>query len=908
MSESRQWNLSEDIEKTIQRSIVQQTFQSEEDSSSIVLSPQAKKLKQFVELINEKARPEDRNRLLENVHNDYIGNKFAGRELLSCYNGTTANNNGTTLAANNNNNNGTANATSCGTDINTKSSNETFSESPRRGDIYNIDFHHFCKDWKTLDNTDPVQVWDDNHVKGNNNTTKSYTSWIRYPINDSETLCVGQVMDQLGPLMKIKFTTTPESSKYPQQCKDGWCSRQYFCLREECNFRAMITSADMTYSCKNLELFVDGEHNHKAFTWLDYYNHLQERQHRPTGNAITTKDSLMFPQRPGIPNSIVAEIEIEVRANPCIENKQFAVALEMKYTNTTLFKHSHVRKLIKEGVMKKTKDMRKKNQTIPKIKYAIDLYAYKHQYTLDTGKISQMVSPRRVLGDTHLDHYCKLLQNNDLFKGIPFHQDELPQRQMIILDHPSVEKEAAYQAMIQSDGLITGANARGKTVVFTSIASLSNICWCQTLGWEITAAIDGTHGITDRKEILILFGVFHVTVEGTRNFYPVGMCLAEGERKVCAYILIRNIQIACEHLFGIKVTTFRGGAVSDRTSVFVDPLVQLLPGTVSTQCFTHINRKFMRNDMKGNGQYSKYVVKQKKEWLSEKAKEDLRCLHSCYSEQMQQRMSLIIQKKWEAAGEKKLWNTFSTSYLLKSPYNNWYFSVAGIPFGVPCNQPTENCNVLTKGNASMAGIIRMGRKYEAALTVEMPRLVYQFATWNTEPQRNYPVLNIQNALNSEIFMSFYYPKFCFKIDTRDHPGGSKFVNDVLFISQPITDTRVVNFCNTIRGVYNGEDEQEMLLQCTQLHFLHQKKVKIGGIFDNKPETSIWICNCQSYYKKGRCYPSLLLQHHTTLSSIGNSDRVQSKGSSHRQTERQWEHILLRRARKNLSRYKNKESE
>ena len=61
MSESRQWNLSEDIEKTIQRSIVQQTFQSEEDSSSIVLSPQAKKLKQFVELINEKSRPEDRN-------------------------------------------------------------------------------------------------------------------------------------------------------------------------------------------------------------------------------------------------------------------------------------------------------------------------------------------------------------------------------------------------------------------------------------------------------------------------------------------------------------------------------------------------------------------------------------------------------------------------------------------------------------------------------------------------------------------------------------------------------------------------------------------------------------------------------------------------------------------------------
>ena len=132
-------------------------------------------------------------------------------------------------------------------------------------------------------------------------------------------------------------------------------------------------------------------------------------------------------------------------------------------------------------------------------------------------------------------------------------------RSMFVLDDPSIEYEHKYKSIINNKNLRIGTNPRAKNVVITSIALLANVCWCEKLEWRVQASADGTYGLTKGKEILLIFGIFSVSMEGTRTLCPIAVCLAEGERLVATYLLLRNIQIACWNLFGVRVQIFRGG-------------------------------------------------------------------------------------------------------------------------------------------------------------------------------------------------------------------------------------------------------------------------------------------------------------------------------------------------------------
>jgi hypothetical protein len=112
-----------------------------------------------------------------------------------------------------------------------------------------------------------------------------------------------------------------------------------------------------------------------------------------------------------------------------------------------------------------------------------------------------------------------------------------------------------YQKLISSKAK-TGPDPQGRTMVFTSIALLTNICWCDQLGWRVTASAEGTHNVTNNDFKLLVFGVFNISTKGARQFRPVASCIAEREREIAVLILLLNVQKAACVLFGMTIPRF----------------------------------------------------------------------------------------------------------------------------------------------------------------------------------------------------------------------------------------------------------------------------------------------------------------------------------------------------------------
>ena len=104
--------------------------------------------------------------------------------------------------------------------------------------------------------------------------------------------------------------------------------------------------------------------------------------------------------------------------------------------------------------------------------------------------------------------------------------------------------------LVASKSHTAGVDVRATTIVFTSIALLANICWCQKMDWCSSTSADGTHYISNNSYKLILFGVYNMRCEGKRQFYTIACALGEGEREIVTLLLLMNIRIACYRLFG----------------------------------------------------------------------------------------------------------------------------------------------------------------------------------------------------------------------------------------------------------------------------------------------------------------------------------------------------------------------
>ena len=126
---------------------------------------------------------------------------------------------------------------------------------------------------------------------------------------------------------------------------------------------------------------------------MDYYQH--KKEHRHYGIDETNYRKELYPTKPGIPNSITADIELQLASNPSIQNKEYLVNLVNRYSTHPLFLDHPVllRDFLKKSIMKAIKDMKDKVDAIPpSINNVRDIKLAKKDHLLDTQVIIIVVS------------------------------------------------------------------------------------------------------------------------------------------------------------------------------------------------------------------------------------------------------------------------------------------------------------------------------------------------------------------------------------------------------------------------------------------------------------------------------------------------------------------------------------
>jgi hypothetical protein len=565
--------------------------------------------------------------------------------------------------------------------------------------------------------------------------------------------------------------------------------------------------------------------------------------------------------------------------------------IQEKFIGHSLFQTISVIGILKWQILNYVQQWRKKHCKGPrKITTVFDSKAWRDTYRLEHENLTKCHSkftPRLVMGEENVQAFCKQLTSHKVLHGrqhSKFHH--VPHKDMVFSDDATVEHDPRYLTIKHSPSHVTGPDPRGTTLVFTSVALHSNLCWCAKLDWKIAGA---AHNICSNPLYkLLTMGVVHIDSKGKRQFYPVAYAVADGEREICALLLFLNIKIAAKNLFGLDVSHFKGGLVSDRTPVFVN---SFFPETTLLQCFVHIIRKFRfgeRRKMTGNtAEYKCHLRCQDIKWLTTVAEMDARNLHRCSTQPMFDKYKHYVEEAWAAAGEQHLYNVFAQCYLNDPKYSNWRFSASGVEQCKPINNPCEGHQLNTKGQLKYAGVMNTEGSYEAMLCVEFPKMIFHYSNERVEPKRHYPIMDPAIAHREKEFVgqsNTYYHLFkigrdCVECCHKKSPTGGKmyYANDLSDLCKPIPTERIHQYEETLQGTSELDFTQrnEFAKRGSALHLLHWVQHPQSGV-------DMVVCNCYWYFEYGWCYPSMVMQHKESLSVDGQ--RVDANPKS-RHTER-----------------------
>jgi hypothetical protein len=159
-----------------------------------------------------------------------------------------------------------------------------------------------------------------------------------------------------------------------------------------------------------------------------------------------------------------------------------------KPNENRIYQSAITRKIIKRQVMDKFNFFKSQKSDNVQLKYVTDIVSFKTKYVLDLSKLhASTYKPRMVFGDVHLFEFSQMLKRDKLLNGLSHVENNLPHRDLIVLDNPLVEKDYLYQSLMSSKQHKTGKDARATTLVFSSIALLANCCWCEKTPYNIMA-------------------------------------------------------------------------------------------------------------------------------------------------------------------------------------------------------------------------------------------------------------------------------------------------------------------------------------------------------------------------------------------------------------------------------------
>jgi hypothetical protein len=683
--------------------------------------------------------------------------------------------------------------------------------------------------------------------------------WMNLPHVEYERL--GDAMSALGPtIVQVKKSN-----------ENGTFITEYKCKLPNCKHRMRVESpGDGPFSGPVL-LTTILSCSHEVITWEEHYRTLAAKRNDGIFKVISPKIGL----------HPLVRAYTDILSMTKLEPKEISRKLQADFAMDPMFIQSRpVRDIITQQIRSRVRLNRSEQvqndptQKNTSIQYTHDVVTFKEKHLLRLPKDFQ---PQIIDSETHLLELARTLQKTGHLCGKKHEvQTDFPHRDLIVLEYDDVEDSTRYKhldARREKEKASSNRNTReavkANTVVFTSLALLSNLCSSANLDWNVCGSADGTHGLLSNDYKVIGFGVYHIGTDGIKRFHPLAYALATGELELVSILLLHYIKCVARDLFGL-IPQFKGGLISDHTEVFVNAFQEVFPGAQVLQCFPHIIRKFrIDGKREGNGQYMKLLENHQTAWLWDSAEEDVYMLRGCRSLLMFEKLKDMILSSWRDEGEQCLADTFRNSYLDNVLFNKWRYNVSGIPGCIPQNNSHERSNLDTKGCASFSGIIKSGRNMTSMMNNEFPRLIYINSIERTEVERNFPILDETKTMKPLLFEFFL--EFDKQVDCFPYKEGY-LVNRKYSLGEPINCDRVKRYEDSLAGKFELESSERHVFysRVNELCFVTKQQL------DPKKEP-FYTGSCFHFYNHLSCHHAAVLQYAHILPTMAKKISQEKQG-------------------------------
>ena len=252
--------------------------------------------------------------------------------------------------------------------------------------------------------------------------------------------------------------------------------------------------------------------------------------------------------------------------------------------------------------------------------------------------------------------------------------------------------------------------------------------------------------------------------------------------------------------------------VSDRAEAFVNTWKNAFPDSKPAQCFTHILRKFHKNDGKkggGNGSCRSDCnsAKGTEASLPKSVVDDVHSLSQCLTEQQFQRLWEMIKIEWEKEGGlTKITDKFYRSYVKDDDYNKWFVGASGIVCCCPDNNPTENHNLETKGTSQCDGACEVKKKMPEMVQRQYPKAVH-LASNKTMVRRDLPIERDEGLVDTKSkrygMLMTYARHVRPELDTRQTAEDCFYMNTCLSL-----DERPLEQLKGVRNKYSVQRSEK----------------------------------------------------------------------------------------------------
>jgi hypothetical protein len=372
---------------------------------------------------------------------------------------------------------------------------------------------------------------------------------------------------------------------------------------------------------------------HQVITWEEYYRTLLAKRNDRIFKVISPKIGL---------HPLVRAYTDRLSMTK-LEPKEISHKLQADFAMDPMFIQSHpVHDIITQQIRSRIRLIRSEQvqnnptQQNTSIQCTYDVVSFKEKHLLWLPKDFQ---PNIIHSETHLLELARTLQKKGHLCGKKHEVNtNFPHRDLIVLEYDNVEDSPHYQHLDarrkkkrHPSIIIPGRLVKANTVVFTSLALLSNLCSSANVDWNVCGSADGTHRLLSNDYKVLGFGVYHIGTEGVKRLRPLAYALATRELELVSILLLHYIKCVARDLFGLT-PWFKVGIISDHTEVFVNAFLEIFPDDQVLQCFPHIIRKFwIDGKRERNGQYMKLLENNQATWLWDSAEEDVYMLWGCCS-------------------------------------------------------------------------------------------------------------------------------------------------------------------------------------------------------------------------------------------------------------------------------------